>query len=49
MKKRKHCYQMCWKNIFRLVQNVHKIVWFVPGLGGSRWRKDIVYQMQRGR
>lgn len=49
MKKRKHCYQMYWKNIFRLVQNDYEIVWLVPGLGGIRWRKDIVYRMQRDR
>ena len=49
MKKRKHCYQMCWKNIFRLLQNVYKIIFFIAKLGGIRWRKGIVYQMQRDR
>lgn len=49
MKKRKRCYRMCWKNIFRLIQNAYKIVLCIAELGGIRWRKDIVYQMQRDR
>lgn len=49
MKKKKHCYQMCWKNIFRLLLNAFHFAFFELKLGGIRWRKDIVYQMQRDR